>query len=41
MFKYRFGNEIPGLNNHSLGNLIMSALIDIEKDFYKGIERLG
>lgn len=41
VFNYRFGNEISGLNNHSLGNLIMSALIDIEKDFYRGIERLG
>ncbi len=41
VFKYRFGDQIPGLNNHSLGNLIMSALIDIEQDFYKGIERLS
>lgn len=40
IFKYRFKNEIPSLNNHSLGNLIITALIDLEKDFYKGIEKL-
>lgn len=41
IFKYRFKNEIPSLNNHSLGNLIITALIDLEKDFYKGIEKLN
>lgn len=41
VFKYRFKDEIPSLNNHSLGNLIITALIDLEKDFYNGIERLN
>lgn len=41
VFKYRFDDKIESLNNHSLGNLIISALIDIENDFYRGIDRLN
>ncbi len=41
VFKYRFGDKIPSLNNHSLGNLIITALIDMEDDFYKGIQKLN
>ena len=38
ILKYRFDESINELNNHSLGNLIISALVDIEQDFYKGIQ---
>lgn len=41
IMQYRFNNkESESLHGHSLGNLILTALIDIEKDFYLGIEKV-
>lgn len=41
ILQYRFKNSSSELHNHSLGNLIISALIDVEQDFYKGIESIS
>ncbi len=41
LMAYRFQNKNSNLDNHSLGNLIIAALIDIQKDFKKGIESLS
>lgn len=39
-YRFKANNEDSGLSGHSLGNLILAALVDIEKDFYKGIEKI-
>lgn len=42
IMRYRFDNkDSQSLHGHSLGNLILTALIDIENDFYLGIEKAG
>ncbi|WP_052663098.1 gluconeogenesis factor YvcK family protein [Mycoplasmoides pirum] len=45
LIQYRFltSNKVKKsiFNNQSLGNIIISALIQIEKNFYKGIESLS
>lgn len=41
IMRYRFDNkDSQSLHGHSLGNLILTALIDIENDFYLGIEKI-
>lgn len=40
LFKYRFGEE-AGLNGHSLGNLLITALSDITGSFEEGIAESG
>ncbi len=40
-FKTKKENVESSLGGHSLGNLIITALIDMEGDFYKGIERIN
>lgn len=40
IMNYRFKENKTFLDNHSLGNIIITALIDIEKDFYLGIKKL-
>lgn len=39
IMNYRFQEKNTFLDNHSLGNIILTALIQIEKDFYLGIEK--
>ncbi len=41
LMTYRFKNKNSNLDNHSLGNLIITALIDIQQDFKSGIEALS
>ncbi|MGL5630537.1 MAG: gluconeogenesis factor YvcK family protein [Mycoplasmoidaceae bacterium] len=41
VLSYRFKESHKILKNYSLGNLIISALIDIEKDFYRGIKSIN
>ncbi len=41
LMRYRFQNKDSLLDNHSLGNLIMTALIDIQGDFKAGIEAIS
>ncbi len=41
LMAYRFKNKNSVLDNHSLGNLIITALIDIQQDFKNGIESLS
>lgn len=36
---YRFLKKSTFLENHSLGNIILTALIEIENDFYLGVEK--
>jgi uncharacterized cofD-like protein len=38
LFRYRFGGN-GDLGGHSLGNLILTALGDLERDFQKGVQR--
>ncbi len=43
LVKYRFkeSNKTGSLNSHSLGNLIITAMVDIKHDFYTGIKYLS
>jgi uncharacterized cofD-like protein len=40
LFQYRFGN-LSGLNGHSLGNLLISALTDISGSFEQAVAETG
>lgn len=40
LFEYRFPAG-EGLEGHTLGNLVIAALVDVEGDFVKGVARAG
>lgn len=40
-YRFKTPDKNSTLNNHSLGNLFITALIETEKDFYSGIKNLS